>query len=177
MPGCIIGGSLKQQFKLKIGGRVSFIFSDEEDEPRTIAAHVVGFLEGKNERFSWRIQGTGKKSGDLKTPQYFLKNTGVEELNGSVMLGFDVKNWKMEVFYSHFYSKIGIFKGSHISAKGIEEFCVGGNASSFYNYIFIINRKSFGYPKHFFLKGNLSLKRKGENLFKIGFTACTQLLF
>jgi iron complex outermembrane recepter protein len=73
-----------------------------------------GFLEGKNERFSWRIQGTGKKSGDLKTPQYFLKNTGVEELNGSAMLGFDHKNWKTEVFYSHFYSKIGIFKGSHI---------------------------------------------------------------
>ena len=73
-----------------------------------------GFLEGKNDRFSWRIQGTGKKSGDLKTPQYFLKNTGVEELNGSAMLGFDWKNWKTEVFYSHFYSKIGIFKGSHI---------------------------------------------------------------
>lgn len=73
-----------------------------------------GFLEGKNERFSWRIQGTGKKSGDLRTPQYVLKNTGVEELNGSAMLGFDLKNWKTEVFYSHFYSKIGIFKGSHI---------------------------------------------------------------
>ena len=75
---------------------------------------LSGFLEGKNERFSWRIQGTGKKSGDLKTPQYFLKNTGVEELNGSAMLGFDHENWKTEVFYSHFYSKIGIFKGSHI---------------------------------------------------------------
>ncbi len=75
---------------------------------------ISGFLEGKNDRFSWRIQGTGKKSGDLKAPQYFLKNTGVEELNGSAMLGFDLGNWKTEVFYSHFYSKIGIFKGSHI---------------------------------------------------------------
>ena len=75
---------------------------------------VSGFLEGKNERFAWRVQGTGKRSGDLSTPQYVLQNTGVEELNGSAMLGFDVGNWKTEVFYSHFYSKIGIFKGSHI---------------------------------------------------------------
>ncbi len=75
---------------------------------------LSGFVEGKNERFSWRIQGTGKKSGHLETPQYFLQNTGVEELNGSAMLGFDHKSWKTEVFFSHFYSKIGIFKGSHI---------------------------------------------------------------
>jgi iron complex outermembrane recepter protein len=75
---------------------------------------VSGCVEGKNERFAWRVQGTGKRSGNLKTPQYFLENTGVEELNGSAMLGFDVGNWKTEVFYSHFYSKIGIFKGSHI---------------------------------------------------------------
>ena len=71
-------------------------------------------IEGKNKRFAWRLQGTAKKSGALATPQYILENTGLEEFNGSAMLGFKVKNAKFDVFYSHFYSKIGIFKGSHI---------------------------------------------------------------
>ena len=71
-------------------------------------------IEGKNPLFSWRLQGTAKKGGNLTTPQYLLANTGVEELNGSASLGFKVKNVRFEVFYSHFYSKIGIFKESHI---------------------------------------------------------------
>ena len=75
---------------------------------------LSAFVEGKNRQFGWRFQGTGKKSGNLQTPQYFLGNTGVEELNGSLMLGFQRKDVKTEVFYSHFYSKIGIFKDSHI---------------------------------------------------------------
>ncbi|MDZ7878699.1 MAG: TonB-dependent receptor [Saprospiraceae bacterium] len=71
-------------------------------------------IDGKNNLFSWRLQGTAKKSGTLKTPQYILDNTGLEEFNGSTMLGFRLKKAKFDVFYSHFYSKIGIFKGSHI---------------------------------------------------------------
>lgn len=75
---------------------------------------LSAMLEGKNKGVSWRVQGTGKKGGSLQTPQYVLANTGLEELNGSAMLGFSIKDTKFEVFYSHFYSKIGILKGSHI---------------------------------------------------------------
>jgi iron complex outermembrane recepter protein len=71
-------------------------------------------LEGKNKGLSWRVQGTGKKGGSMQTPQYSLANTGLEEINGSAMLGFSLKETKFELFYSHFYSKIGIFKESHI---------------------------------------------------------------
>ena len=71
-------------------------------------------LEGRNERLAWRVQGTFKKAGNLHTSQYFLNNTGLEELNGSAMLGFKVKSAVFEAFYSHFYTKIGILKESHI---------------------------------------------------------------
>ena len=75
---------------------------------------LSAMLEGNTGKFSWRAQGTAKRGGNLSTPQYLLANTGVEELNGSVMLGFSLKKAKIEAFYSHFYTKIGILKDSHI---------------------------------------------------------------
>ena len=55
-----------------------------------------GILQGcfdKIKGFNWRIQGTYKKGGTIKTPTYYLKNTGVEELNFSYALGYHRKNW------------------------------------------------------------------------------------
>jgi iron complex outermembrane receptor protein len=76
---------------------------------------LSGMLEGKTSGgLSWRVQGTGKRGGTQSTPQYNLANTGLEELNGSAMLGYSLKNTQFELFYSHFYSKIGIFRESHI---------------------------------------------------------------
>ncbi len=62
----------------------------------------------------WRIQGTYKRNGNLRTPTYFLSNTGMQELNYSGALGYQNKRLKLELFYSSFYNKIAIFKGSHI---------------------------------------------------------------
>lgn len=94
---------------LGIGGEVNVVgFSNGR------TGVLSSMIEGKNQRFSWRLQGTAKKGGNLQTPQYYLSNTGVEELNGSAMLGFRWKSAIFEAFYSHFYSKIGILKESHI---------------------------------------------------------------
>ncbi len=76
-----------------------------------------GILQGyfdKIKGFNWRIQGTYKKGGTIKTPTYYLKNTGVEELNFSYALGYHRKNWGIEGYYSQFNTKIGIFSGAHI---------------------------------------------------------------
>lgn len=63
---------------------------------------------------NWRLQGTYKKGGTIKTPTYYLKNTGIEELNFSYALGYHQKNWGIEGYYSQFNTKIGIFSGAHI---------------------------------------------------------------
>ena len=76
-----------------------------------------GILQGyfdKLKGFNWRVQGTYKKGGTIKTPTYYLKNTGLEELNFSYALGYHRKNWGIEGYYSQFNSKIGIFSGAHI---------------------------------------------------------------
>lgn len=80
-------------------------------------AVASGILQGyfdKLKGFNWRIQGTYKKGGTIKTPTYYLKNTGVEELNFSYALGYHHKNWGIEGYYSQFNTKIGILTGSHI---------------------------------------------------------------
>ena len=74
-------------------------------------------LEGKAAylpKFSWRIQGSLKRSGNIKTPDYYQKNTGVKEYNGSLHFGYFEDNWNARFDYSQFNSEIGIFTGAHI---------------------------------------------------------------
>ncbi|MCB0549124.1 MAG: TonB-dependent receptor [Phaeodactylibacter sp.] len=78
---------------------------------------VSGMLEGRlSDKIpvSGRIQGTAKRGGNLQTPNYYLDNTGVEELNFSWALGMKKENWNTELFFSRFYTRLGIFSGAHI---------------------------------------------------------------
>lgn len=61
-----------------------------------------------------RFQGSARRAGNLRTPGYFLENTGLRELNYAASLGTGRGNWHAEVFFSQFFTDIGIFKGSHI---------------------------------------------------------------
>ncbi len=74
-------------------------------------------LEGKSkllQNFYWRMQGSLKRSGNIKTPNYYQKNTGMKEYNGSIHLGYFENNWSALLDYSQFNSEIGIFSGAHI---------------------------------------------------------------
>ncbi|MEA5403988.1 TonB-dependent receptor [Arcicella sp. DC2W] len=64
--------------------------------------------------FSWRVQGTYKRGGDLKTANYYMANTGVQERNFSVALGYNKIHYGTEMFFSYFDTQLGIFAGSHI---------------------------------------------------------------
>lgn len=76
-----------------------------------------GILQGyfdKLKGLSWRVQGTLKKGGNINSPNYYLKNTGVQESNFSYALNYHHKNWGIETYYSQFNTKIGIFSGSQV---------------------------------------------------------------
>lgn len=79
-----------------------------------IASAIIDQNFKKLSALSWRIQGTLKKTGNIHTPHYILKNTGVEEFNFSAALGWNKKNYGAELFYSQFNTNIGIFSGAHI---------------------------------------------------------------
>ncbi|MBC5993908.1 TonB-dependent receptor [Pontibacter cellulosilyticus] len=76
----------------------------------------AGTLEGKlnNLPLSWRVQGSYKKAGNARTPDYYLENTGFEEQNFSGALGYKKERFGSELFYSQFNTKLGILKGAHI---------------------------------------------------------------
>jgi iron complex outermembrane receptor protein len=81
------------------------------------AAALSATLQGnvpKHKSLSWRVQGTFRRAGNSNTPDYFLKNTGMKELNYSATIGYQRKGLQAELFHSSFHTDIGIFAGSHI---------------------------------------------------------------
>ncbi|WP_207425111.1 TonB-dependent receptor domain-containing protein [Pedobacter sp. SYSU D00535] len=81
------------------------------------AGAVSGRIEGglgNVPGFGWRLQGTGRASGNGSTADYYLDNTGVRELNFSGALGYSRKKVEADLYFSHFNTEIGIFRGSHV---------------------------------------------------------------
>ncbi|GAB3269301.1 TonB-dependent receptor [Larkinella harenae] len=110
-----------------IGG---VILVEPDALPTTRPVHgelnLVGFSNGRQgvaslqaeggfgQGFGWRVQGTLKRGGNLRTPNYFLDNTGISEQNFSAATGYRSKRFRTELYYSRFFSQLGIFSGSHI---------------------------------------------------------------
>ncbi len=67
-----------------------------------------------DESFNWRVQSSGKKSGDQQAANYNLTNTGSEEINFSSAANYINHNFQADVFYSRFQTEIGILRGAHI---------------------------------------------------------------
>lgn len=100
------------QYKKELNGEVNLaVFSNNRQG--VVSAMAEGGFD-KNEHTAWRIQGTLKRGGNARTPDYWLKNSGAEEMNMSAAAGWKKKNKGLELFYSVFNSRIGIFSGSHI---------------------------------------------------------------
>ncbi len=66
--------------------------------------------------FGLRLQGSARQAGDSRAPGYVIGNSGFRELNGSATLGFGDAATSVELLASHFGTKLGIFRGSHISS-------------------------------------------------------------
>lgn len=77
------------------------------------SAMLEGKLAGKLP-LAGRLQGTFKRGGNLRSPDYFLANTGIKEINYAAALGLQRDRWASELFFSQFFTDIGIFRGSHI---------------------------------------------------------------
>lgn len=69
-----------------------------------------GFANG----WAFRIQGTYKKLGDMKAPDYNLSNTGVKENDFSFQTGYENNKWGINAYYSFFGTEIGILRAAHI---------------------------------------------------------------
>lgn len=93
---------------------------------------VSGYLEGAAgldkalRGLSWRVQGTLKRAGYARAPDYFLENTSFRERNFSADLHYDRvspgnrtrpdRKWGAEFFFSQFNNRIGLFRGAQVGS-------------------------------------------------------------
>lgn len=61
-----------------------------------------------------RLQGTAKRSGNLRAPDYWMENTGAAEHNLSALAGWQTGRWTHEAGASLFSQKTGILRAAHI---------------------------------------------------------------
>lgn len=91
-------------------GKASYFF-----ESNGLSNGINLQLQKANKAFAWRINGTVKKSGDKRTPSYFLTNTGNQEINGALQLEKVFSNrWFADLYISSFNTELGVLRGSHI---------------------------------------------------------------
>ncbi len=64
--------------------------------------------------FGWRVQGTFKRGGDAQAADYRLTNTGTQEQNFSMGLGYHKDDLGLEVFFSSFDAELGVLRSAHI---------------------------------------------------------------
>ncbi len=67
-----------------------------------------------SKKWSWLAQGAYKKAGTLKSPTYFLSNTGMDEVNTSYALNYTGKRWNSHLAYTYYQTNIGMLSSSHV---------------------------------------------------------------
>ncbi|WP_248723389.1 TonB-dependent receptor domain-containing protein [Seonamhaeicola sp. ML3] len=70
----------------------------------------------KNYKSGWfaQIQGSYKRNGDFKTPDYILTNTGLQSKGFSARFGKNKLESGFEAYYSYLDNEIGILRSAHI---------------------------------------------------------------
>lgn len=64
---------------------------------------------------NWRLTTTFKQAGDHHTPSYFLRNTGLRERNAALLVQREGRsNQFHQLYYSYFYTELGILRGAHV---------------------------------------------------------------
>ncbi|GMQ27572.1 TonB-dependent receptor [Algoriphagus confluentis] len=77
-----------------------------------ISAAYTGGSE-KIKGLGYRVQGSAKRAGNVRTPNYYQANTGMAEYNFSGSVGYSSQKLGAELYYSFFNTEIGILRDSH----------------------------------------------------------------
>ena len=135
-----------------ISGKVSSVGASNN---RLYAGSML--LEGGFKRIKglgWRVQGTYKKAGDAKAPDYRLTNTGTYEKNYSLGLGYHKDELGAELFFSSFDAEIAILRSAHIGNLTDLERAIGSDRPLFIqDFSYEINNP-YQAVKHNLLKAN-----------------------
>ena len=78
--------------------------------------HSIATNINKSYASGWfaQLQGSYKRNGDFKTPDYYLTNTGAESKGISARFGKKNFEYGFELYYSYLNNEIGILRAAHI---------------------------------------------------------------
>ncbi len=74
-------------------------------------------LEGgldKSGKLGWRSQVSYRNAADSRTPKDVMRNTGFRELSYSFNMNYEDGSFEHDLYFSHFGTELGIFRGAHI---------------------------------------------------------------
>lgn len=74
----------------------------------------TSLIKSNSNGFNYRLQGSLKRLGDLKAPDYQLTNTGQRENNISLGLGLNKIDYGIDFSYKLTNSEIGILRSAHV---------------------------------------------------------------
>jgi iron complex outermembrane recepter protein len=77
------------------------------------AASIKGMVS-KKFPLAFKIMGSTKMGGNIKTPNYYQSNTGMKENNFSIFSGIEKGRFQTKIYYSQFNQTLGIYANSHI---------------------------------------------------------------
>ena len=80
-----------------------------------LAAATANGKMGGDFPLAVRLQGSLKRKGNLRAPDYFLENTAMAERNLSATLGLKKRKFESELYYNYFSTDIGIFAASEVA--------------------------------------------------------------
>lgn len=135
-----------------VSGKVSTVGGSNN---RLFAGSMLleGGFKGIN-GLGWRVQGTYKRAGDAKAPDYRLTNTGTFEKNYSIGLGYHKDALGAELFFSSFDAEIAILRSAHIGNLTDLERAIGSDKPLFIqDFSYDINNP-YQAVKHKLLKAN-----------------------
>ena len=73
-----------------------------------LSATVQG-SPGKLPALAWRAQGTVRRAGLTRTPDYWISSTALAEYNYSAAVGWRKTRWGTEVFLSQYNAELGLY--------------------------------------------------------------------
>jgi len=90
------------------------VFSNNRQGAASLRLEGAGVHLPLLEDVAWRIQGTVRRAGDARSADYYLPNTGFEEIDWSGAIGINKSGGRSELGYSHFGTDLGMYSGAHL---------------------------------------------------------------
>jgi iron complex outermembrane receptor protein len=105
-----------------------------------VVSGLVTYVSSNN-HWAFRLQGTVKKAGNVKTPNYYIANTGLREINAAATIAYQKNNYQANLYVSNFSTTLGFYTGAHVESKDDLEAAIKSNSPLFTDgFTYLINR-------------------------------------